>query len=133
MDDEEIVVTRTKGSTSYSDLIHNRVMTMISYNDEKDKPALGFRQCAIIAHGYTKVGNECLRIMEVFGDSRSAREGDGVIPDYRLLLTKRIKSLKPMIGTKPWGWDIIDDRINLHGDKSMSPCIDHITKEDLDK
>lgn len=133
MDDEEIVVTRTKGSTSYSDLIHNRVMCMISYNDEKDKPALGYRQCAVIAHGYTKASNECIRIMEVFGDSRSAREGEGVIPDYRLLLTKRIKSLKPMIGTAPWGWDIIDSRINLEGDKSMNPCITHITKEDLDK
>ena len=133
MDDEEIVVTRTKGSTTYSDLIHNKVMTMISYNDEKDKPALGFRQCAIIAHGYTKAGNECIRIMEVFGDSRSAREGDGVIPDYRLLLTKRIKSLKPMINTKPWSKDILDSRVNLTGDKSMSPCITHITKEDLDK
>ena len=71
--------------------------------------------------------------MEVFGDSRSAREGDGVIPDYRLLLTKRIKSLKPMIGTAPWGWDVLDSRVNLTGDKSMSTCIDHITKEDLDK
>ena len=133
MDDEDVVVTRTKGSTSYSDLIHNRVMTMISYNDEKEKPALGFRQCAVIAHGYTKAGNECLRVMEVFGDSRSAREGDGVIPDYRLLLTKRIKSLKPMIGTAPWGWDVLDSRVNLTGDKSMFPCIEHITKEDLDK
>ena len=133
MDDEEIVVTRTKGSTSYSDLIHNKVMTMISYNDEKEKPALGFRQCAVIAHGYTKAGNECIRIMEVFGDSRSAREGEGVIPDYRLLLTKRIKSLKPMIGTAPWSKDILDSRVNLTGDKSMSPCITHITKEDLDR
>ncbi len=133
MDDEDVVVTRTKGSTSYSDLIHNKVMTMISYNDEKEKPALGFRQCAVIAHGYTKAGNECLRVMEVFGDSRSAREGDGVIPDYRLLLTKRIKSLKPMIGTAPWGWDVLDSRVNLTGDKSMFPCIEHITKEDLDK
>lgn len=133
MDDEDVIVTRTKGSTSYSDLIHNKVMTMISYNDEKEKPALGFRQCAVIAHGYTKAGNECLRVMEVFGDSRSAREGDGVIPDYRLLLTKRIKSLKPMIGTAPWGWDVLDSRVNLEGDKSMFPCITHITKEDLDK
>ena len=132
MDDEDVVVTRTKGSTSYSDLIHNKVMTMISYNDEKEKPALGFRQCAVIAHGYTKAGNECIRVMEVFGDSRSVREGDGVIPDYRLLLTKRIKSLKPMIGTAPWGWDVLDSRVNLEGDKSMFPCLTHITKEDLE-
>lgn len=133
MDDDDVVVTRTRGTSSYSDLIHNRVMCMISYNDEKDKPALGFRQCAVIAHGYTKASNECLRVMEVFGDSRSVREGDGVIPDYRLLLTKRIKSLKPMIGTAPWGWDVLDSRVNLSGDKSMFPCITHITMEDLDK
>lgn len=133
MDDEEVVVTGTRGTSTYSELIHNRVMVMLTYNDEKEKPALGFRQCAVIAHGYTKAGNECLRVMEVFGDSRSAREGDGVIPDYRLLLTKRIKSLKPMNGTAPWGWDVLDSRVNLHGDKSMSPCIDHITAEDLDK
>ena len=133
LDDEDVVVTRTKGSTSYSDLIHNKVMTMISYNDEKEKPALGFRQCAVIAHGYTHTGAEAIRVMEVFGDSRSAREGDGVIPDYRLLLTKRIKSLKPMVGTAPWGWDVLDSRVSLVGDKSMFPCIDHITKEDLDK
>jgi len=133
MDDEDVVVTRTRGTSSYSDLIHNKVMTMISYNDEKEKPALGFRQCAVIAHGYTHTGAEAIRVMEVFGDSRSAREGDGVIPDYRLLLTKRIKSLKPMIGTAPWGWDVLDSRVSLVGDKSMFPCIDHITKEDLDK
>lgn len=133
MDDEDVIVTRTKGSTSYSDLIHNKVMTMISYNDEKDKPALGFRQCAIIAHGYTHTGAEAIRVMEVFGDSRSARDGEGVIPDYRLLLTKRIKSLKILTGTAPWSRDILDSRVSLVGDKSMFPCITHITKEDLDK
>lgn len=133
MDDDDVVITRTTHTMTINELIHNKVMCMISYNDEKDKPALGFRQCAVIAHGYTKVGNECLRVMEVFGDSRSVREGDGVIPDYRLLLTKRVKSLKPMIGTAPWGWDVLDSRVNLEGDKSMFPCIDHITKEDLDK
>lgn len=131
VDDPDIVVTRTRGTSSYSDLIHNRVMCMLTYNDEKDKPALGFRQCAVIAHGYTKAGNECLRVMEVFGDSRSAKSGDGKIPDYRLLLTKRIMDLKPMINTEPWGWDVLDSRVNLTGDKSMAPCIDHITRIDL--
>ena len=71
--------------------------------------------------------------MEVFGDSRSAKDGTGMIPDYRLMLTKRIRSLKPMTGTAPWGWDILDSRVNLEGDKSMFPCSDHITREDLDK
>ena len=133
IDDDDITISRTTHSMSISELIHNKVLTMLTYDDEKDKPALGFRQCAIIAHGYTKTGAECIRVMEVFGDSRSVKEGDGVIPDYRLLLTKRIKSLKPMVGTTPWGWDVLDSRVNLTGDKSMFPCIDHITEEDLSK
>lgn len=133
IDDEEITVTRTTHSMTISELIHNRVFTMLSYNDEKDKPALGYRQCAVIAHGYTKTGAEAIRVMEIFGDSRSAKEGTGMIPDYRLLLTGRIKSLKPMTGTIPWGWDVLDSRVNLEGDKSMFPCIDHITREDLEK
>jgi hypothetical protein len=133
IDDDDITISRTTHSMSISELIHNKVLTMISYNDEKEKPALGYRQCAIIAHGYTHTGAEAIRVMEVFGDSRSVKEGDGVIPDYRLLLTKRIKSLKILTGTAPWGWDVLDSRVNLTGDKSMFPCITHITKEDLDK
>lgn len=133
VDDEDIAISRTVHTPSFNELIHDRIMCMLSYNDEKDKPALGFRQCAVIAHGYTKAGNECLRVMEVFGDSRSAKEGDGKIPDYRLLLTRRIQSLKPMVGTAPWGWDVLDARVNLTGDKSMAPCITHITEEDLSK
>lgn len=131
VDDPDIVVTKTVHTTSFSDLIHNRVMTMLTYNDEKDKPALGFRQCAVIAHGYTTAGNECIRVMEVFGDSRSAKTGDGKIPDYRLLLTGRIMDLKPMTNTAPWDYSVLDSRVNLTGDKSMSPCIDHITRIDL--
>lgn len=131
VDDPDIVVTKTVHTTSFSDLIHNRVMTMLTYNDEKDKPALGFRQCAVIAHGYTKTGAECIRVMEVFGDSRSAKDGTGKIPDYRLLLTGRIMDLKPMTNTAPWDYSVLDSRVNLTGDKSMSPCIDHITRIDL--
>ena len=131
VDDPDIVVTKTVHTTSFSDLIHNRVMTMLTYNDEKDKPALGFRQCAVIAHGYSKTGAECIRVMEVFGDSRSAKAGDGKIPDYRLLLTGRIMDLKPMTNTAPWDYSVLDSRVNLTGDKSMAPFIDHITRIDL--
>lgn len=133
IEDDSVTVSRTTHTMTISELIHNKVLTMLTYDDEQPDPATGYRQCAIIAHGYTHAGGECIRIMEVFGDSRSAKEGTGMIPDYRLMLTKRIRSMKPMTGTAPWGWDILDSRINLEGDKSMFPCIDHITKEDLDK
>lgn len=133
IDDDSVTVSRTVHSMSINELIHNRVMVMISYNDELPGPATGYRQCGIIATGFTHAGNECIRIMEVFGDSRSAKEGTGMIPDYRLMLTKRITRLKPMVGAAPWGWDILDSRVNLTGDKSMFPCTDHITGEDLSK
>lgn len=94
IDDDEITVSRSTHSLKISDMIHNRVVIALTYNDEKEGPALGYRQCAVIAHGYTKAGNECIRVMQMFGDSRSAKDGTGVIPDYRLLLTKRIQSLK---------------------------------------
>lgn len=133
IDDDSVTVSRTTHTMTISELIHNKVLTMLTYDDEKPDPATGYRQCAIIAHGYTHAGGECIRIMEVFGDSRSAKDGTGMIPDYRLMLTKRIRSLKPMTGTAPWGWDILDSRVNLEGDRSMFPCIDHITEEDLSK
>lgn len=133
IDDDSVAVSRTTHTMSISELIHNKVLVMLTYDDELPDPALGHRQVAIIAHGYTHAGNECIRIMEVFGDSRSAKDGTGMIPDYRLMLTKRIRSLKPMVETAPWGLDILDSRVNLEGDRSMSPCIDHITREDLSK
>lgn len=131
VDDDDITISRTVHTPSFNELIHNRIMCMLSYNDEKDKPALGFRQCAVIAHGYTTTGAECIRVMEVFGDSRSAKDGTGKIPDYRLLLTRRIMDLKPMTNTAPWDYSVLDSRVNLTGDKSMAPCIDHITRIDL--
>lgn len=132
IEDEDLTVTRSVHTLSIDDLIHKRIPTMITYNDEKDKPALGYRQVAVIAHGYTKRGNECIRVMQLFGDSRSVREGEGFIPDYRLLLTKRIQAFKPMVDTAKWGFDVLDSRVNLEGDRSMFPCINHISIKDFE-
>ena len=104
---------------------------MISYNDDQPNPHTGYRQCAIIAYGYTKRNNECIRVMETYGDSRSAAEGTNYIPNYRLLLTRRCVSFKPMQGVQPWGKDILDSRVNWNGDKSMEPCVDHIYESDF--
>lgn len=130
-EDEEITIQRTINTGSYSDLIHNRVPVQISYNDELPNPHTGFRQCAIIAYGLTKRGNECIRVMETFGDSRSAAEGTNYIPNYRLMLTRRCVAFKPMVGVEKWGMGILDSRVNWNGDKSMSPCYDHIELSDF--
>ena len=130
-DDDDITVQRTVNTGSYSELIHNRIPVMISYNDDQPNPHTGYRQCAIIAYGYTKRNNEALRVMETYGDSRSAAEGTNYIPNYRLLLTRRCVSFKPMQGVQPWGKDILDSRVNWNGDKSMEPCVDHIYESDF--
>lgn len=129
---EDITIQRTVNTGTYSDLIHNRVPVMISYSDEQPNPHTGYRQCCIIAWGETKRQNECLRVMELYGDSRSAADGTNYIPNYRLLLTRRCKSFKPMQGVLPWGIDVLDDRVNWNGDRSMFPCYDHIKISDFD-
>lgn len=131
-DNDDITIQRNVNTMSYSELIHNRIPVMLTYDDDKPNPHTGYRQCAIIAYGYTKANNECIRIMETFGDSRSAAEGEGVIPDYRLMLVRRIKSFKPMQGVQSWSMDILDSRVNMNGDRSMRPCLDHIKLSDFD-
>lgn len=129
---DNITIQRTINTGSYSDLIHNRVPVMISYDDEQPNPHTGYRQCCLIAWGQTKKGNECIRVMELYGDSRSAAEGENYIPNYRLLLTRRCKAFKPMQGVQPWSIDVLDSRTNWNGDRSMEPCYDHIKIEDFD-
>jgi hypothetical protein len=130
-DNDDITIQRTVNTGSYSDLIHNRVPVMISYDDEQPQPHTGYRQCAIIAYGYTKRNNECIRVMETYGDSRSAAEGTNYIPNYRLMLTRRCKAFKPMVGVQPWGRDILDSRCHYGGDNSMEPCVDAILESDF--
>lgn len=131
VDNDDITVQKTVVSNDIPSLLHNRVITMMSYNDEKPHPHTAFRQVAIVAYGITKAGNTAIRAYEMFGDSRSAAEGVGQIPDYRLFLIKRIQSLKPMIGTEPWGRDLLDSRYNWNGDKGLPDLFDHITESDF--
>ena len=131
VDNDDITVQKTIVSDDIPSLLHNRVVTMLAYNDEKPQPHTAFRQVAIVAYGITKAGNTAIRCYEMFGDSRSAADGTGVIPDYRLFLIKRIQSLKPMIGTEPWGRDVLDSRYNWSGDKGLPDLFDHITESDF--
>lgn len=130
---DNITIQRNVNTGSYSDLIHSRATVMISYDDEQPQPHTGYRQCLVIAWGLTKKGNECIRVYESFGDSRSAAEGENYIPNYRLMLTRRCKAFKPMVGVAPYGRDMLDSRCNFDGDKSMAPCYDHIMLSDFDQ
>lgn len=131
VDDDNITVQKTIVSNDIPSLLHNRVVTILNYNDEKPQPHTNARQICICAYGVTKAGNTAIRAYELFGDSRSAADGTGVIPDYRLFLLKRIQSLKPMIGTEPWGREVLDSRYNWNGDKGLPELFDHITESDF--
>ena len=131
VDDDNITVQKTIVSDDIPSLLHNRVVTMLAYNDDQPQPHTGYRQVAICAYGITKAGNTAIRAYEMFGDSRSAADGTGVIPDYRMFLLKRVQSLKPMIGTEPWGRDVLDSRYNWSGDEGLPDLFDHITESDF--
>jgi hypothetical protein len=70
---------------------------MISYDDNTEDPATGYRTCFISSWGYTTAGNECIRIYEYNGDTKSGFQ-DG---RWRLLLTRRIMDLKGVDYTEP--------------------------------
>ena len=132
-DNDDISIQRNVNTGSYSDLIHNRVPVMISYNDEQPQPHTGYRTCYIVAYGYTKANNECLRVFQQNGDSRSASEGELPLPSYRLMLTRRCKGFKPMQGVEKYPMSVLDTSIiNWNGDRSMEPCVDHILTSDFD-
>lgn len=132
IDDPNVAVQKTIISGDIPSLLHNRVICQISYNDDQPEPAEGYRQICIVAYGMTKGQHphECFRAYELFGDSRSARDGSGQIPDYRMFLTSRA-IIKPMYGTEPWGREVLDSRYNWSGDKGMSVVYDHITDADF--
>ena len=120
LDDMVVPKTAITRAASIPEYIEQRRWVIINYDDEQPNPHTGARQCMVVAHGLTKRGNECIRVYERFGDSRSAASGDGVIPDYRLMLTKRIRSLRVPDFLEPWTPDMLDSRFNWSGDRSMS-------------
>jgi hypothetical protein len=63
---------------------------MIAYNDETEDAEVGFRNCWVSSWGYTVKGNECIRVWEFSGATKSGfKEGH-----WRLLLTRRITDFK---------------------------------------
>lgn len=131
-DNDDITIQRNVNTGSYSDLIHNRVPVMISYDDEQPQPHTGYRTCYIVAYGYTKRNNECIRVFQQNGDSRSASEGELPLPSYRLMLARRCKGFKPMQGVEKYPLSVLDTSIlNWNGDRSMEPCVDHIKESDF--
>ena len=120
LDDMVVPSTAITRAATIPEYIEQRRWVIINYDDEQPNPHTGARQCMVVAHGLTKRGNECIRVYERFGDSRSAAAGDGVIPDYRLMLTKRIRSLRVPDFLEPWTSDMLDGRYNWSGDRSMS-------------
>lgn len=119
---DTISVTETNviSSNDMAAIIGERRWVMINYNDAQPSPHTGARQCMVVAWGISKAGNECIRVYEKYGDSRS-----GGIADYRLLLTSRITSLRVLDYVEPWQLSDLDSRYNNTGDESMSVIFEY--------
>ena len=113
---DELTIDKTQvvESNDMKDIIFGRKWVMINYNDESDDIATGARQCMVVAWGITHAGNECIRIYERYGDSKT-----GDIPNYRMLLTRRILNLRVIDYMEPWSPDELDSRYNWGGDRGM--------------
>lgn len=120
LDDVTVTKSAEVASTDIKRLIDEGYWVIINYNDGQDHPHTLARQCMIVAWGVSKTGEECLRIYEKYGDSRSATSGDGEIPDYRLLLTKRITQIRVIDYMERWDASDLDWRYNWSGDNGMA-------------
>ena len=135
VDNENITVQKTIISDDIPSIMHSHTFAQLAYNDEQEPKHTGFRQVAIVAEGVTKAGNHCFRAFELFGDSRTASEGEMPLPSWRLFLTKRVQSLKAMSGTAPFTREWLNGLMpnyNWNDDRSMEPCTDHITWDEFD-
>lgn len=94
---DSVKSTSQEGDNSLESIIENKPYVMISYFDETEDGATGFRTCCVSSWGYTTKGNECIRVYEYNGDTKSGfDEGH-----WRLLLTRRITDLKVVDYMKP--------------------------------
>lgn len=94
---DSVKSTSQEGDNSLESIIENKPYVMISYYDETEDGATGFRTCCVSSWGYTTKGNECIRVYEYNGDTKSGFD-DG---HWRLLLTRRITDLKVVDYMKP--------------------------------
>lgn len=118
---DQLTIEKTEAvmSADMKSIIEDRRWVMINYNDERDGAAVGARQCMVVAWGLSLSGNECIRVFEKFGTSRET-SGDNAIPNYRLLLTKRITRLKVIDFMEPWSPEELNSKYNWAGDDGMS-------------
>lgn len=94
---DSVKATNQQGDNSLESIIENKPYVMISYFDETEDGATGYRTCCVSSWGYTTRGNEAIRVYEYNGDTKSGfDEGH-----WRMLLTRRIIDLKVVDYMKP--------------------------------
>lgn len=120
IDNEDVTVEKSavvpENTIEYA--MDNNNIVMIRYDDNQNTDGKMFRQCVIGSYGYTKRGNQCIRVYQYFGDSHSDKVGMGI---WRLMLTKRIRdfqvaeSFDPVLEAPPL--------FNRGGDRGMDAVI----------
>lgn len=93
-------ITNQQDKNSIDYIMDRNMYVMISYYDETDNPAMGYRTCFLSSWGYTTAkngGNECIRVYEYNGDTKSGFDKG----HWRILLISRIVDIKAVDYMKP--------------------------------
>lgn len=97
---DSVKSTSQEGKNSIDYIMDRNMYAMISYFDETEDGATGFRLCFLSSWGETTSkngGNEAIRIYEYNGDTKSGFDEGR----WRLLLTRRIIDIKAVDYMKP--------------------------------
>ena len=90
LDDSENVNPTTSTSDPIVNSINNGSWVIINYNDEKENPRTGARQCVVMERGWTVRSNRAIRVWEQSGDSRHPED----IAGWRTMLIHRITNIR---------------------------------------
>lgn len=102
VENDDIVVTSSiiADRQSIETCMDGQFFAMMNYDDETKDAARGMRQVQVCAYGTTLRGNECIRAYEYYGDTSGSLPGG--VGNWRIFLTKRIKSFHIMTEAKRW-------------------------------
>ncbi len=106
----ESLILETVNRNMIMDIMSNRRLVEISYDDEQDPGGEGNRWVEIVAYGRSKADNDVVRAYQVGGDTKTIQ------PGWKLFRVDRFLHFTKLSGT----FDTPRDKFNPNGDKSMN-------------
>jgi|TARA_R110000803_G_scaffold76649_2_gene141349 hypothetical protein len=105
----ESLILETINRSMIMDIMDQRRLVEISYDDEQDPGGEGNRWVEIVAYGKSKANNDVVRAYQVGGDTKTIQ------PGWKLFRVDRFLNFIKLSGT----FDTPRPKFNPNGDKSM--------------